>query len=1180
MANLYKGLTIQLGADTSDLSKALREAQKLATGTTKEMRLLNKELKADPTNITMLSREQDVLKRKIQSTKQEIEVLKQAEEQLSEQDIGSEAWTKLQTDIQQAERDLTKYEEQLSDVERQYAIAQSGAHKFGDALDTVGTKLQRAGDKIQSISQGVSSFGDSYTQKITAPLTAAAGAAVVSAMTIDDSLTSVKKTVDGTEEQYEALKDAAIEFSKTNAVSADQILELQALGAQLGFGIEQLEEFGRVASGLDIATNMDAETAATEMAQFMNITGKTKDEISNYASAIVNLGNHLATTESDLSHMAQRIAAAGYQVGMSRAEILGFAGALTSMGLNAEAGGTAISTTLSTIDKDVATNSERLKNWAKTAGMSVEEFSNAWKENAAGTFEDLLVGLATSVEEGDNMTVMLEELGITAIRQTDAMKRLASNTDLVHEAIAYSNEGWEANLALQDEVGNRNASLSSRFAMLKNRVVAVAESVGKPLANALLEAIDAAEPLINMVEQGAEAFSNMSKAEQQQIIQAIAAVAALGPLLSIAGRVGNTFGGMVNGIGGATKALGSLADKIGEYKAGIKGAGTVSGKLVSSVFTLKGGMIGLGVAIAGVAAAIAVKAWLDYQKRLSDIEKASKSLSKIEKEVNDELSKTSTSADKAKDGILRYEKSISQVQNEIDELRQAQIKANESFAESFKNYTIDDSKLQGFVSTIEKLANNDLPLTAREQTELRLAVEGYNEITGESIEIINAETGKLSESTETLKANSKAWETNARVKIYQERYTAALEEQIKAEENVEAATNNANTAQEAYNRLLNASASEIQNVYGGWEAYSVALNGAKKAVLDTKKAESEAKNELYAANQITQEAVEKITALQSKQDIYAKSTTIMSDKIAKFSDSVKKSLSDAGIDIDNLSDKLSELGVDTGKLSQISSKKFEELAKNCGGSLNKFAEDINSFISKYGEMNSIVISKTNEMSDAVKARMSEAGFNTEQFAQKCVDAGISTDYMKSLTKENYQQILASVNYNMDEAIKKIKGYNNTYIQEKTAQIKIQQNIDDVKKKWNELKEQLNAPLHGRVSIDYIKSQTNNVLTGKHAAGGIAIPKHASGGILATPTITNIGWVGEAGAEAIIPLDNARYVTPFARAVAQQMSQMTKSYSTVNQVNLNGVTVNDDAAIEDAMLTLLELIQRKAAMNRG
>lgn len=153
---------------------------------------------------------------------------------------------------------------------------------FAEMTTTARSSTSTVSSTLTNAANKLSSFGKSATKAVTLPIAAVATACGAAAVNIDTSLTNVKKTVDGTEEQYQQLKQAAIDFSKTNAVSASQILGLQSLGAQLGFNIDELDEFSRVASGLDIATDMNAEQAASEMAQFANITKMAHDDISNY----------------------------------------------------------------------------------------------------------------------------------------------------------------------------------------------------------------------------------------------------------------------------------------------------------------------------------------------------------------------------------------------------------------------------------------------------------------------------------------------------------------------------------------------------------------------------------------------------------------------------------------------------------------------------------------------------------------------------------------------------------------------------------------------------------------------------------------------------------------------------------------------------------------------------------
>ena len=325
-------------------------------------------------------------------------------------------------------------------------------------------------------------MGDAATIGITAPLVAGTKAAVDAAIDLDSAYHDLTKTVGGTDEELQHLKDSAVAMSETQPVSASELMQIEALGAQLGFASDELETFGQVASGLDIATDMNAEQASTEMAQFANITGMAHDEITNYASTIVALGNITSTTESNISGMAQRVAAAGKQVGMSEADILGLSAAMASLGINAEAGGTNISKIMSQIDKDVATSSDAVNDWAQAAGMSAEQFAAAWQSSPIDALMAVFSGMQNLTEEGSNLSVMLEDLGIKSNQAVDVAKRLTSGHETLTTAIQTANQAWRENEALTEEVENRNESLESKFQILQNRVQNLLAEVGEPLA--------------------------------------------------------------------------------------------------------------------------------------------------------------------------------------------------------------------------------------------------------------------------------------------------------------------------------------------------------------------------------------------------------------------------------------------------------------------------------------------------------------------------------------------------------------------------------------------------------------------------------------------------------------------------------------------------------------------------
>lgn len=684
------------------------------------------------------------------------------------------------------------------DVRLNDAQAKSQADKMGKQLGqqissnvdaaskTADTSTQQA---MRNIGSSLTGYGTAMSKAVTIPILAGAAASGAAAVKIDTALTGVRKTVDGTEQQYEQLKQSAIEFSKTNAVDPSQILDIQALGAQLGYSIEELDKFGEVVSGLDIATNMDAETAAMELASFSNIMKMSHDDVDKYGSTIVDLGNHFATTESDISHMAQRIAGAGKQLGMSEADVLGMATALSSMGINAEAGGTAISTLMSNIDKDVATNGKNLETWAQTANMSVEDFKKLWGEDVTKALSAVFKGMENTVEEGGNLSVILDELGIGAIRQTDMIKRLANNTEMLPKAIKTANDAWEENTALTKEVDNRNASMAAQLQILFNKVQAVAIEVGEPLMKALIGVIDAAQPLIDILADGAKAFGDLDEGGQKAILMAVAAAAAFGPLTTVVGKLLSGTGksaerwkefsdnlkivrtNISNATATATKGTTAFAKffeanrdgektiyktnlRTGEYvqtnsrlartlattTAGVKvqniaiKATTPIINATSKAMTVaKSAAIGLGNALKTIAPMAILSAAVAIISKISEgMQKASERAKNYDKATRglEAAVNTTTGAIKNENSALENQENVIN-SIDFDEFLEQHVQLADTIRETAEKANASASMLENYKDSIANLADQT-NLTEPQIAELKEAVEQVNQATGKS----------------------------------------------------------------------------------------------------------------------------------------------------------------------------------------------------------------------------------------------------------------------------------------------------------------------------------------------------------------------------------------------------------------------------------------------------------------
>ena len=472
--------------------------------------------------------------------------------------------------------------------------------KQGGAWAELGGKIYNAGVKTEKV-------GKMLTQSVTVPLVAIGAYAGKTAVQFDTAMANVRKTTNLSNEQIEKLAKSAQDLSTKQPVTAETLLNIEALGAQLGVAHGKLESFATVVSGLDIATNMDFETAGKEMAQFANITQMSQDQFKNYGSTIVDLGNHLATTEADISSMALRLAGAGAAAKFSQADILGMSGAMSSLGIRAEAGGSAMTRIIQDISKNVAKGSDTVEEYARVAGMSADQFANAWKSSPMEALEALVEGLKRTSDSGEDMNVTLEKLGINNIRNSDTMRRLAGAGDLLRNSVDRANNAWKQNTALQNEVDQRNESLASRLQVLKNKVDSIAISIGRPLANAVISALEACDPLIQGVGDLADAFSKMDAGQQQFVLAMVGIAAAAGPVLTV-------FGKIEKGVGSAITAIGKGAQDFAVWKDALVTTDGAQMRAYASadMLSTKMGIAGNKAAEAAGGAKNYVEAWQGY----------------------------------------------------------------------------------------------------------------------------------------------------------------------------------------------------------------------------------------------------------------------------------------------------------------------------------------------------------------------------------------------------------------------------------------------------------------------------------------------------------------------------------------------------------------------------------------
>lgn len=451
-----------------------------------------------------------------------------------------------------------RYEE-LAKSMRQAYIDDSAFTKFGKSA-------QELGNKFKNVGESVSGFGSALTKGVTAPIVAGAGLALKAAIDYESAFAGVKKTVDGTPQQFEKLSASIRNMAKEMPASATEIAAVAEAAGQLGVPIGSIEGFTKTMINLGVSTNLSAEEAATSIAKIGNIMQVSGDDLDSWSAkfgaTVVGLGNNFATTESDIVNMANRLAASGKIAGLTTPEILGLSTAMSSVGIEAEAGGTAMTQTLTAISKAVSEGGNDLRLYAETAGTTADQFAEKWRTKPAEALQDFIRGLGRAKEEGKDTNKILDELGLTGIRQSNMLKSLGLAAETMGKAIGLANSEWEKGTALTDEANKRYETMQSKLQMLKNQLTDVAIEFGGPLLDALKDGLEAAKPWISTLADLAKQFSSMSREQQQNIIKWGLALAAIGPFFKLLGGGISTIGGLIKAIGGLSRGIGFLSGSL------------------------------------------------------------------------------------------------------------------------------------------------------------------------------------------------------------------------------------------------------------------------------------------------------------------------------------------------------------------------------------------------------------------------------------------------------------------------------------------------------------------------------------------------------------------------------------------------------------------------------------------
>lgn len=498
---------------------------------------------------------------------------------------------------------MTKKE--LRDLAKQAVRTAEAAQASHGPLDSFGSKIKKGLQDAEPAFSGLEKAAQASFRNLEV-MAGIAGAGISAGLVgsihagseFESAFAGVKKTVNATSEELAQMRDDIRKMAREEIpATAAELSAIAESGGQLGIHNENLIEFTGTMANMDVATNLSSEEAATEFAQFANIVNMSQEHFDNLGSTVVELGNNMATTEADIMAMGMRLGAAGEQVKLSEADIMAYSAVLSSVGIEAEAGGTAFSKFIKKLQMAAETG-EDLKDYASVAGMTGEEFKQAFDEDATTAINAFLAGLQNTERNGKSAIAVLDDMGLTEARLSDTLLRASNASNMFEDALKMASNAWEENTALTKEAEQRYKTLESQTQMTKNKITDLGISVYDDLRPGLTEGIGLVNTFIdsmagqeNVIGDTIESVTKKMPTMARKVKEAGEAVGNFAePFLAVGGWLTDNPGVIVGAISGIGAAL--AAYKIASGVSALAGALSALNPVGISIMAL-GGVAGV-----------------------------------------------------------------------------------------------------------------------------------------------------------------------------------------------------------------------------------------------------------------------------------------------------------------------------------------------------------------------------------------------------------------------------------------------------------------------------------------------------------------------------------------------------------------------------------------------------------
>lgn len=528
--------------------------------------------------------------------------------------------------------DVKQLVDRIEDLRSSGQLTDKAADQLSRKVIAAGNAAEGAGKKaglgaqgfnnmryqLQDASFALAAFGTAAGALAAAPFAIA--------VNFQKDFAQVARTSGETGKELDSLRGKFIELAQDLPTSFADLTAIGSLGGQLNIAGDQIVEFTSTVAKLTVASDLTAEAAGTALARIGQLTG-TSDDFNALGSAIAYVGVNSVATESQIVKTANNIASIGQQAGFSAPEIIGFAGALASLGIPPELSRGTLERTFTQIGKAVSEGGTSLDKFASIANLSSQDFAAAFKPggNAAGALTSFITGLGGLSAQGIDARNALRELGITSVRDVPTLLKLAQNSEVLAQSLRDAGIGFDQATELNRQFGIISETTASRIEKLRNNFQVFLDAIGSNGLGVIDSAIDGLTDLLQVLTD----FANTKPLE--------------GIGIDFSGGDILAFGAALTGlvavfalVGAAAARLASGVIAIGQAMTGLRGPAAIaatSSTIAGTGFTAAG--TGAGAAAVGIRAVSTALKALTFAGLLLAIPEVGDQLGKVVNKFRD-----------------------------------------------------------------------------------------------------------------------------------------------------------------------------------------------------------------------------------------------------------------------------------------------------------------------------------------------------------------------------------------------------------------------------------------------------------------------------------------------------------------------------------------------------------------